>query len=234
MSDVIYIFFFFFSSRRRHTRSTRDWSSDVCSSDLKKRSWGALPTTGKCCRIAAGGFAVVSAFPFFDRFPGTPDTNAGHSARRRTARTETVRSRHREALPFSGGDKSNSIHPRSKPWRLQCPRAVFETRRETPAYERGSRTSGNEPSRAYRGRIEAKRPYSGGNEAWRFKSPFDAGVLGACEAACRSGANHTSIADAVVQRTFLFIESSHDIANGKSHSAQQLGKVTAQSAAESD
>src|SRR5207247_4493897 len=26
--------FFFFSSRRRHTRSTRDWSSDVCSSDL--------------------------------------------------------------------------------------------------------------------------------------------------------------------------------------------------------
>src|SRR5699024_11362525 len=27
-------FFFFFSSRRRHTRSKRDWSSDVCSSDL--------------------------------------------------------------------------------------------------------------------------------------------------------------------------------------------------------
>src|SRR5207247_6277771 len=27
-------FIFFFSSRRRHTRSTRDWSSDVCSSDL--------------------------------------------------------------------------------------------------------------------------------------------------------------------------------------------------------
>src|SRR5206468_5103914 len=28
-------FFFFFSSRRRHTRSDRDWSSDVCSSDLE-------------------------------------------------------------------------------------------------------------------------------------------------------------------------------------------------------
>src|SRR5437868_11831151 len=27
---------FFFSSRRRHTRSKRDWSSDVCSSDLEK------------------------------------------------------------------------------------------------------------------------------------------------------------------------------------------------------
>src|SRR6266704_4898915 len=27
-------YLFFFSSRRRHTRSKRDWSSDVCSSDL--------------------------------------------------------------------------------------------------------------------------------------------------------------------------------------------------------
>src|SRR5215510_13451036 len=29
------MFFFFFSSRRRHTRWPRDWSSDVCSSDLR-------------------------------------------------------------------------------------------------------------------------------------------------------------------------------------------------------
>src|SRR5256885_6210780 len=29
------IFFFFFSSRRRHTRLQGDWSSDVCSSDLR-------------------------------------------------------------------------------------------------------------------------------------------------------------------------------------------------------
>src|SRR5690606_40588859 len=28
------VIFFFFSSRRRHTRFSRDWSSDVCSSDL--------------------------------------------------------------------------------------------------------------------------------------------------------------------------------------------------------
>src|SRR5439155_16056757 len=32
-----YRFFFFFSSRRRHTRWPRDWSSDVCSSDLDIR-----------------------------------------------------------------------------------------------------------------------------------------------------------------------------------------------------
>src|SRR5690606_39626951 len=31
---VRFFFFFFFSSRRRHTRFSRDWSSDVCSSDL--------------------------------------------------------------------------------------------------------------------------------------------------------------------------------------------------------
>src|SRR5438874_2401981 len=34
VSFCYYFFFFFFSSRRRHTRSLRDWSSDVCSSDL--------------------------------------------------------------------------------------------------------------------------------------------------------------------------------------------------------
>src|SRR2546421_513953 len=42
------LFFFFFSSRRRHTRSDRDWSSDVCSSDLSYvpgRSWQALAHT---------------------------------------------------------------------------------------------------------------------------------------------------------------------------------------------
>src|SRR5206468_10109685 len=30
----VVVYYFFFSSRRRHTRSDRDWSSDVCSSDL--------------------------------------------------------------------------------------------------------------------------------------------------------------------------------------------------------
>src|SRR5690606_40381939 len=33
-STRLSFFFFFFSSRRRHTRFSRDWSSDVCSSDL--------------------------------------------------------------------------------------------------------------------------------------------------------------------------------------------------------
>src|SRR5439155_3816361 len=33
-TTMIPFLFFFFSSRRRHTRWPRDWSSDVCSSDL--------------------------------------------------------------------------------------------------------------------------------------------------------------------------------------------------------
>src|SRR5438874_4178015 len=33
---LLFLRSFFFSSRRRHTRSLRDWSSDVCSSDLKQ------------------------------------------------------------------------------------------------------------------------------------------------------------------------------------------------------
>src|SRR5690606_13571806 len=36
--SLLFCFVFFFSSRRRHTRFSRDWSSDVCSSDLASNS----------------------------------------------------------------------------------------------------------------------------------------------------------------------------------------------------
>src|SRR5690606_39512681 len=48
---------FFFSSRRRHTRFSRDWSSDVCSSDLQP-AWG-LP--GEPLRRPRGVRAVDRA-----------------------------------------------------------------------------------------------------------------------------------------------------------------------------
>src|SRR6266699_4359056 len=38
---------FFFSSRRRHTRCGRDWSSDVCSSDLTGVAFTRNPSTGE-------------------------------------------------------------------------------------------------------------------------------------------------------------------------------------------
>src|SRR5439155_16864483 len=42
-----FFFFFFFSSRRRHTRWPRDWSSDVCSSDLRAERSRVLELQGR-------------------------------------------------------------------------------------------------------------------------------------------------------------------------------------------
>src|SRR5690606_39909578 len=48
----------FFSSRRRHTRFSRDWSSDVCSSDLKKLDTNILSTL-RSNRTISGLFAAL-------------------------------------------------------------------------------------------------------------------------------------------------------------------------------
>src|SRR5699024_11952661 len=50
---VAFTCFFFFSSRRRHTRSKRDWSSDVCSSDLLRD--GGLRLFCGSCLFSRGG-----------------------------------------------------------------------------------------------------------------------------------------------------------------------------------
>src|SRR5699024_12017781 len=50
---------FFFSSRRRHTRSKRDWSSDVCSSDLSRftHSLGVYEISRRICDIFSRNFS---------------------------------------------------------------------------------------------------------------------------------------------------------------------------------
>src|SRR3712207_7061579 len=48
---------FFFSSRRRHTRYWRDWSSDVCSSDLPTDPTGVKPQ-------------LVTSWPQYERVYG--------------------------------------------------------------------------------------------------------------------------------------------------------------------
>src|SRR5690606_13548282 len=63
----IFLCLFFFSSRRRHTRFSRDWSSDVCSSDLKK---AMLPI------IAAIGGMVFPAL-IYTLFNGGTDAAHG-------------------------------------------------------------------------------------------------------------------------------------------------------------
>src|SRR2546421_1194634 len=59
-------FFFFFSSRRRHTRSDRDWSSDVCSSDLRPGAFdtSTLVTTAVSAAIPAFVAAIVLILVF--------------------------------------------------------------------------------------------------------------------------------------------------------------------------
>src|SRR3989449_10623644 len=55
------MFFFFFSSRRRHTRCSRDWSSDVCSSDLQEilaRKPASL-THAQCASIGLAGLTAL-------------------------------------------------------------------------------------------------------------------------------------------------------------------------------
>src|SRR5438067_11371943 len=49
------LFLFFFSSRRRHTRSKRDWSSDVCSSDLLPFTPRQRSGTSRAVALAKAG-----------------------------------------------------------------------------------------------------------------------------------------------------------------------------------
>src|SRR5690349_25051143 len=58
MQNYLIVVVFFFSSRRRHTRSLRDWSSDVCSSDLScsaTRSASSRPGSRAGSRSTAPG-----------------------------------------------------------------------------------------------------------------------------------------------------------------------------------
>src|SRR5690625_7981605 len=48
---------FFFSSRRRHTRWPRDWSSDVCSSDLRVRRQQVVDDIGQRLAVELGAVA---------------------------------------------------------------------------------------------------------------------------------------------------------------------------------
>src|SRR5256884_336440 len=73
---------FFFSSRRRHTRCSRDWSSDVCSSDLPSCHW-LQPVAGPPATACRGRPPFRSwrrpRNPFFYQFAERTDTLAAFS-----------------------------------------------------------------------------------------------------------------------------------------------------------
>src|SRR5207249_7740680 len=79
--------FFFFSSRRRHTRSKRDWSSDVCSSDLLPRenigevanrgydgsiTWRQQLAGDVSYEVTFNGGYAQNRILFWDETPGAP------------------------------------------------------------------------------------------------------------------------------------------------------------------
>src|SRR3712207_7344400 len=86
--------FFFFSSRRRHTRYWRDWSSDVCSSDLNgerfetyalpaPRGEGAVIVNGAAAhRCRPGDTVIVVAFMLTDE-PRSEERRVGKECRSR-------------------------------------------------------------------------------------------------------------------------------------------------------
>src|SRR5690606_40008065 len=61
VSTMMYVLVFFFSSRRRHTRFSRDWSSDVCSSDLRSGRGSKDGASRQCAAGAPAGSDVSSA-----------------------------------------------------------------------------------------------------------------------------------------------------------------------------
>src|SRR5437868_388999 len=73
-------FSFFFSSRRRHTRSKRDWSSDVCSSDLEIiemiQVWAALESmSARLATLHAPDAEIGKLRHLFDSFQNSPPSD---------------------------------------------------------------------------------------------------------------------------------------------------------------
>src|SRR5690606_40546598 len=86
----------FFSSRRRHTRFSRDWSSDVCSSDL---AWKRQ----RLQHVDGNGHMVVDDFPFFRRQGAALD-----------AKVVNLIFREQRLLPaitVAPAERGNALHP---------------------------------------------------------------------------------------------------------------------------
>src|SRR6266511_1899514 len=90
---------FFFSSRRRHTRFSRDWSSDVCSSDLVH---GGQTAASRAMRSAG-----PRAYPM--RRPARPQVLV-------KLRTTTTPERSRRADREAGSPGTVSANASSTPW----------------------------------------------------------------------------------------------------------------------
>src|SRR6266704_1311255 len=101
-------YYFFFSSRRRHTRSKRDWSSDVCSSDLRLHlaRFVGLVHVGSAAlrRVTVAGSLLVTT-----RRRRLRERAGGDEKAREGQGQCTLPALH--AMPSSGGLKSIRLGP---------------------------------------------------------------------------------------------------------------------------
>src|SRR3712207_7057170 len=85
-NSVCILCFFFFSSRRRHTRYWRDWSSDVCSSDLYVPADRLVETCQVLRDTPSLRFSVIieiTAADYFPREPRSEERRVGKECRSR-------------------------------------------------------------------------------------------------------------------------------------------------------
>src|SRR6266542_3837860 len=123
--NIYNICFFFFSSRRRHTRCYRDWSSDVCSSDLrfldsadtrtpKSGNEAEEPmTTVVANAVAHGGLNLPGRFQLPRRTVRT--RRPGRPTRRRPAPAESWNVTPKPATPHPRRPKAPSWNVTPKP-----------------------------------------------------------------------------------------------------------------------
>src|SRR5207248_3996770 len=94
---------FFFTSRRRHTRSYGDWSSDVCSSDL--RSWPAALQSLRSATVAAERARLHARVEFHTWLQWATQTQrAAAQAAARAAGMKIGRASCRERVESSGDE----------------------------------------------------------------------------------------------------------------------------------
>src|SRR5207245_6678359 len=88
---------FFFSSRRRHTRCYRDWSSDVCSSDLLPRCLRRLGRNLRPSAASASALRRYASFPVRRMFRGAelPSYTERMCKKNKINRAQKIRSEER-------------------------------------------------------------------------------------------------------------------------------------------
>src|SRR2546422_4065123 len=151
MPDICGCRFFFFSSRRRHTRCSRDWSSDVCSSDLARgdhdhRSRGQHeplparhPRTGACLSVVPG-HSLLCGGSVWESNPSTVCLERTTGFEVREAHRVPRRFRYCKSALFNRSECTTVA--REAPTVTVSPRNCHHARRQQPASRRlsGSRS----------------------------------------------------------------------------------------------